>query len=75
MCGALSGAVLALSMVDGRGAHGEDRALLYEKTQKLVGAFVQQLGGAMHHTSGKDGTTHTLAIPHSEIVRQQTKHR
>ncbi len=35
--------------------------------QKLVEAFVRQLGGALSRTSGKDGTRHILAIPHSEI--------
>jgi two-component sensor histidine kinase/PAS domain-containing protein len=41
--------------------------------QKLVEAFVQQLGGALSRTSGKDGTRHILAIPHSEIFQMQTK--
>jgi len=41
--------------------------------QKLVGSFVQQLGGALSRTSGKDGTRYILAIPHSEIFRLQTK--
>ncbi|MGJ8571399.1 MAG: sensor histidine kinase [Hoeflea sp.] len=42
--------------------------------QKLVDAFVQQLGGALSRTSGKDGTRYILAIPHSEIFRLETKH-
>jgi len=42
--------------------------------QKLVEAFVRQLGGALSRTSGKDGTRHILAIQHSEIFRLQTKH-
>jgi two-component sensor histidine kinase len=41
--------------------------------QKLVEAFVQQLGGALSRTSGQDGTRYTLTIPHSEIFRLQGK--
>jgi len=41
--------------------------------QKLVEAFVQQLGGAMERTSGKGGTIHTLAIPHSAMFQLQAK--
>lgn len=41
--------------------------------QKLVEAFVQQLGGALSRTSGKDGTRHILVVPHSEIFPDQTK--
>lgn len=41
--------------------------------QKLVEAFVQQLGGALNRTSGQDGTRYTLTIPHSEIFRLQGK--
>ncbi len=41
--------------------------------QKLVEAFVQQLGGAMSCISGQDGTRHTLTIPHSTIFQPQAK--
>ncbi|WP_138934283.1 sensor histidine kinase [Roseovarius arcticus] len=41
--------------------------------QKLVEAFVQQLGGAMERISGKGGTIHTLAIPHSTLLQLQAK--
>jgi C_GCAxxG_C_C family probable redox protein len=44
MCGALSGAILALSMVHGRGTNGDDRTFLYEKIKKLVWAFEDQFG-------------------------------
>ena len=44
MCGALSGAVMALSMVHGRGIKGDDRAFLYEKIQELVKSFESQFG-------------------------------
>jgi C_GCAxxG_C_C family probable redox protein len=44
MCGALSGAVMGLSIVHGRGENQEDRAVLYEKTQKLVAAFGTSFG-------------------------------
>lgn len=37
--------------------------------QKLVEAFVQQLGGALNRTSGKDGTRHILNIPNSAIFQ------
>ncbi|MEH6755774.1 MAG: PAS domain-containing protein [Alphaproteobacteria bacterium] len=42
--------------------------------QKLVEAFVHQLGGVLSRTSGKGGTRHILAIPHSEMFRLQTTH-
>ena len=42
--------------------------------QKLVEAFVQQLGGALSRISRKDGTRHILTIPHSEIFQLRTKH-
>lgn len=41
--------------------------------QKLVEAFVQQLGGALSRTSGQDGTRHILAIPHSEVFQLQAE--
>ncbi len=37
--------------------------------QKLVEAFVQQLGGVLKRTSGHDGTRYVLSMPHSEIHR------
>jgi|TARA_R100001369_G_C3309231_1_gene167029 two-component sensor histidine kinase/PAS domain-containing protein len=37
--------------------------------QKLVEAFVLQLGGALNRTSGHDGTRYVLTVPHSEINR------
>ena len=40
--------------------------------QKLVEAFVQQLGGTMTRASGKDGTRYSLVIPHSEVFHLQT---
>lgn len=39
--------------------------------QKLVEAFVQQIGGVMRRTSGHNGTRHTLVIPRAEILRLQ----
>ncbi len=39
--------------------------------QKLVEAFVQQVGGTLARTSGQDGTQHSLTIPHSEIFQLQ----
>jgi len=39
--------------------------------QKLVEAFVQQLGATLNRTSGQDGTRYTLAIPQSEMSRLQ----
>lgn len=44
MCGALSGAVMALSMVHGRRKDGDDRTVLYGKIQTLVGEFEQKFG-------------------------------
>lgn len=40
--------------------------------QKLVEAFVQQLGGAISRTSGQDGTRYILAIPNSTLLQPQT---
>ncbi len=37
--------------------------------QKLVEAFVLQLGGVLKRTSGHDGTRYLLSMPHSEIHR------
>jgi len=37
--------------------------------QKLVEAFVQQLGGVLSWTSDEHGTRHCLAIPQAELVR------
>ncbi len=37
--------------------------------QKLVEAFVQQLGGVLTRTSDRYGTRHSLAIPRSELSR------
>ncbi|KKL58254.1 hypothetical protein LCGC14_2227220 [marine sediment metagenome] len=37
--------------------------------QKLVEAFVLQLGGELNRTSGHDGTRYVLTVPHSEINR------
>ncbi len=37
--------------------------------QKLVEAFVLQLGGVLKRTSGHDGTRYVLSMPHSDIHR------
>ena len=37
--------------------------------QKLVEAFVQQLGGVLTQTSDQHGTRHSLAIPNGELSR------
>lgn len=37
--------------------------------QKLVDAFVQQLGGVLRRTSYRTGTRHSLAIPNGELFR------
>lgn len=39
--------------------------------QKLVQAFVQQVGGELSTTSGASGTAHILKIAHSEIAQLQ----
>lgn len=44
ICGAVSGGVMALSMVHGRETNGDDRELLYQKTQKLVKEFEDKFG-------------------------------
>ncbi|MEN8241460.1 MAG: C-GCAxxG-C-C family protein [Chloroflexota bacterium] len=44
MCGALSGAVMSLGLRYGRGDSQGERDLLYQKTQKLVGAFEEKFG-------------------------------
>lgn len=43
-CGALNGAILALSMRLGRTDQDDDRTRLYEKTQRLSAAFKAQHG-------------------------------
>jgi two-component sensor histidine kinase len=37
--------------------------------QKLIEAFVEQLGGTLNRSSGPDGTQHVLAIPQAELSR------
>jgi C_GCAxxG_C_C family probable redox protein len=44
MCGALSGGIMALSMVHGRGTNGDGRELVYEKTHRLVREFEEKFG-------------------------------
>jgi C_GCAxxG_C_C family probable redox protein len=44
MCGALSGAVMALSMLYGREGGDFDRTPLYEKVQRLVSQFEDRFG-------------------------------
>jgi C_GCAxxG_C_C family probable redox protein len=44
MCGALSGAVMALSMHEGREGEGYDHTELYEKIQQLVESFETKFG-------------------------------
>lgn len=44
MCGAVSGGVLALSMVHGRETIDADRTDLYQKTQHLVRGFEAEFG-------------------------------
>ncbi len=44
MCGALSGAILGLSMVQGRGMPGVPRDRLYGNVQQLIAAFQAELG-------------------------------
>jgi C_GCAxxG_C_C family probable redox protein len=44
MCGALSGGIMALSMVHGRGTNGDGRELVYEKTHRLVREFEDIFG-------------------------------
>jgi C_GCAxxG_C_C family probable redox protein len=44
MCGALSGAIMALSMVHGRGTNGDGREFLYKISQKLVMGFEEKYG-------------------------------
>jgi len=46
MCGALSGAVMGLGLMHGRGDSQGERDLLYKKTQELVGAFESKFGSA-----------------------------
>ncbi len=40
-CGALSGGILALSMVEGRQSIGDNREMLYANTRKLIENFEQ----------------------------------
>lgn len=44
MCGALSGAVMSLSMIYGRVDNEDDRTLLYQKIQHLVSRFEESFG-------------------------------
>jgi C_GCAxxG_C_C family probable redox protein len=44
MCGALSGAVMALSMLYGRTGQEYDRTALYEKIQRLSAEFQEKFG-------------------------------
>lgn len=44
MCGALNGAIMGLSMLEGRGSEEDSRAALYAKVRQLIEVFEGQFG-------------------------------